>query len=58
VTTIRYHVTGGAGFISSHIVEELLDRGETVGVFDNLGTGRTTNLAALKGVLPQGKRSF
>jgi nucleoside-diphosphate-sugar epimerase len=55
VTTVRYHVIGGACFIGSHIVEELLDRGETVRVFDNLGTGRTTNLAALKGVLPRGK---
>ncbi len=55
MTTVRYHVIGGACFIGSHIVEELLDRGETVRVFDNLGTGRTTNLAALKGVLPRGK---
>ena len=49
MTTARYLVTGGAGFIGSHIAEALLDRGESVRVFDNLATGRQTNLAALKG---------
>lgn len=33
-------VTGGAGYIGSHMVLELLDRGENVVVFDNLSTGR------------------
>lgn len=33
-------VTGGAGYIGSHMVLELLDRGESVVVFDNLSTGR------------------
>ncbi len=49
MTTARYLVTGGAGFIGSHIAEALLDAGESVCIFDNLATGRETNLAALKG---------
>jgi UDP-glucose 4-epimerase len=39
-----YLVTGGAGFIGSHLVEALLDRGEMVVAFDNLSTGRLRNL--------------
>ncbi len=42
-----YLVTGGAGFIGSHIVEELLRRGESVRVLDNLSTGREQNLKAV-----------
>jgi len=38
-------VTGGAGFIASHIVDELLRRGEQVRVLDNFSTGREENLA-------------
>jgi len=49
VTTARYLVTGGAGFIGSHIAEALLGVGESVRIFDNLATGRESNLAALKG---------
>ncbi len=49
MTTARYLVTGGAGFIGSHIAEALLDVGESVRIFDNLATGRESNLAALKG---------
>lgn len=40
-----YLVTGGAGFIGSHLVEELVRRGEQVRVVDNLSTGRAENLA-------------
>jgi len=42
-------VTGGAGFIGSHIVEALLDRGDKVTVLDNLSTGRIENLDLLDG---------
>jgi nucleoside-diphosphate-sugar epimerase len=39
-----YLVTGGSGFIGSHVVEELVNRGESVRVLDNLSTGRRENL--------------
>jgi len=40
-------VTGGAGFIGSHLVCDLLDRGDRVRVLDNLSTGAEANLAGL-----------
>ena len=40
-------VTGGAGFIGSHLTEELLGRGEAVVVLDDLSTGSLANLAAV-----------
>jgi nucleoside-diphosphate-sugar epimerase len=43
----RYLVTGGAGFIGSHLSEELVRRGETVRVVDNLSTGKRSNLSHL-----------
>jgi UDP-glucose 4-epimerase len=39
-------VTGGAGFIGSHIVDALVARGDSVTVIDNLSTGKRSNLAA------------
>src|SRR5687768_7495731 len=43
----NYLVTGGAGFIGSHLAEELVRRGETVRVVDSLITGKRQNLAHL-----------
>jgi len=40
----KYLVTGGAGFIGSNIVEELIKRGESIKVIDNFITGRRENL--------------
>jgi len=45
---MRYLVTGGAGFIGSHIAEALLRQGRTVRVVDNLSTGNRQNLEYLK----------
>ncbi len=41
-------VTGGAGFIGSHIVEELIRRGEKVRALDNFATGRRENLTGFR----------
>ena len=40
----QYLVTGGAGFIGSHLVDELIRLGHTVRVLDNLSTGRMVNI--------------
>ena len=45
-----YLVTGGAGFIGSHLTEELLKRGERVRIADSLITGKRENLAHVPGV--------
>src|SRR5260370_1696979 len=42
---MRYLVTGGAGFIGSNTVEELVRRGHSVVVLDDLSSGREDNLA-------------
>lgn len=46
---MRVIVTGGAGFIGSHLTERLLREGHSVLVLDNLASGRLDNLAHLKG---------
>jgi nucleoside-diphosphate-sugar epimerase len=43
----KYLVTGGAGFIGSHLAEELIKRGEVVRVLDNFLTGKKENIAHL-----------
>ena len=45
-----YLVTGGAGFIGSHLTEELVRRGHRVRVADNLSTGKRRNLDHIPGV--------
>ncbi len=46
---MRYLITGGAGFIGSHLCERLLEDGHSVLVLDDLSTGRYENLAHLEG---------
>jgi len=45
----RYLITGGAGFIGSHLAEELLERGKMVTIIDDLSTGRFENIAHIAG---------
>ena len=46
---MRALITGGAGFIGSHLSETLLDRGHDVLILDNLSTGSIDNISHLKG---------
>jgi UDP-glucose 4-epimerase len=48
---VRVLVTGGAGFIGSHVVDHLLERGHEVAVVDNLSTGKRENV-------PEGVRLY
>ncbi len=45
---VRVLVTGGAGFIGSHLADALLERGDSVVVIDNLSTGRIENVEHLR----------
>jgi nucleoside-diphosphate-sugar epimerase len=45
---LRYLITGGAGFIGSHLAERLLARGDRVVLLDNLSTGSMDNIRHLK----------
>ena len=55
---MRYLVTGGAGFIGSHIAEELVRRGHSVAVLDDLSSGKEANLAHLAGKVELRKGSI
>ncbi len=48
---MRVLITGGAGFVGSHLAEALLQRGDEVAILDNLSTGSIDNIAHLKGHL-------
>lgn len=45
---MRYLITGGAGFIGSHLADELLDRGHRVHALDDLSTGSIGNIRHLR----------
>ena len=45
----RWLVTGGAGFIGSHLAQALVARGETVRIADDFSTGKAANVAVLDG---------
>jgi UDP-glucose 4-epimerase len=45
---VKYLVTGGAGFIGSHLTEQLISRGDQVVILDNLSTGLSDNLSTIK----------
>jgi len=45
---VKYLITGGAGFIGSHLAEKLVARGDQVVIFDNLSTGSANNLSGIK----------
>jgi len=55
---MRYLVTGGAGFIGSNIVDELVRRGHSVVVLDDLSSGKEANLAQARGKIDLQKGSI
>ena len=46
---MRAFITGGAGFIGSHLADALIARGDTVTILDNMSTGSKKNIAHLEG---------
>jgi UDP-glucose 4-epimerase len=46
---VRVFITGGAGFIGSHLCDALISRGDEVTILDNLSTGSQENISQLKG---------
>jgi UDP-glucose 4-epimerase len=46
---MRVFITGGAGFIGSHLADALIARGDAVTILDNLSTGSPANIAHLEG---------
>ena len=50
---MKYLVTGGAGFIGSHIAQALLERGDSVRILDNFSTGKRENIEVLTGQFGQ-----
>ena len=45
---MRVFITGGAGFIGSHLADALIARGDAVTILDNLSTGSAANIAHIK----------
>ena len=45
---MKYLVTGGAGFIGSHLTKKLVEEGNDVTIIDNLNTGKEKNLESIK----------
>ena len=46
---MNYLITGGAGFVGSHLTEYFLNRGDSVSIVDDLSTGSWANVAAFEG---------
>jgi len=44
----KFLITGGAGFVGSHLAEELIKRGDSVTILDDLNTGKILNLESIK----------
>ena len=52
---MHYLITGGAGFIGSHLAEALLGGGHRVTILDDLSTGRASNVEHLRGLIEEAK---